>query len=149
MMTDDFSLTRDDDYSTDYSLAPVSEIEIKRLENSLGLAFPASYRKFLAHYNGGSFKECVFPESEIGPLIVVSFFSANGANGDPVDVAIRNMREYLPFSCIPFAEDPGGNLFYIDTADGDRVFFWEHETRDRYFLSESFQAFVNHLALDA
>lgn len=147
-MTVDFSLTRDDDYSTDYPVLPIAEEDIKQVEVASGLSFPDSYREFLMKYNGGSFMECIFHGGEIGPLVVVSFFSVMAADGPSLDAAIRNMSDYLPPSCIPFADDPGGNVFYIDLDSGGHVFFWEHETRRTYSLSEDFGRFVASLALD-
>lgn len=148
-MPGEFSLERDEQYDSEYSDSPVPDSEIRRLEIALGLDFPSSYRNFLSVYNGGSFKECIFPDSRIGPLIVVSFFSVDGANADRLHAVFQNMGGFLPASCVPFADDPGGNIFFIDTADHGRVYFWDHETRERNFLSEGFEEFVHNLKPDA
>ena len=141
------TLTRDSSFGDDRS-STASEVDLRRVEVTANVRFPDAYRSFLLAYNGGSFKECIFHGSALGPLVVSSFFSLDGENGDPLDVVIENMREFLPVGSVPFAEDPGGNVFYIGLRDSGRVNFWDHETRQSHVLFDDFGGFVDSLTSD-
>jgi hypothetical protein len=81
----------------------------------------------------------------VGSLVVNTCFSLGGMNADSLHEAVENMKEYLPLGSVPFADDPGGNIFFLDMAKGGQVWFWDHEARELHYLSEGFRDFVESL----
>jgi hypothetical protein len=138
-------LTWDPGDDEDFEPSKVSDIDLKRAEKALGVVFPPSYSEFLKRYDGGTFVECIYRGSQLGSLVVNSCFSLGGMNGDPLEEVVENMKEFLPPCSVAFADDPGGNLFFLDVAKGGQVWFWDHETRELHYLSEGFREFVESL----
>jgi hypothetical protein len=138
-------LTWDPGDDDDFEPSTVTQVELDRAEKAIGVAFPPAYAEFLKKYDGGSFVECVFHGSNAGSLIVNSCFSLCGWNGDPLEEAAEYMKEFLPRGSVPFADDPGGNVFFLDVTKGGQVWFWEHESRTLHYLSEGFREFAEAL----
>ena len=111
-------------------LPPITRADLDSFERETGLELVPEYRDFLLAHNGGR------PESN--SIDLPGLDDATGVNdflglraGDDHDLR-RELAVYdgrIPPGALPFAEDPGGNLFLLSLAGGTRgaVFFWDHE----------------------
>jgi hypothetical protein len=89
------------------------------LAKTIGRPLPTSYALFVASHDGAT------PEAN---TVVISDNEVGVARFIPVSEAPELAAEIdgFPVSAIPFAEDDGGNYFYINPATGC-VHFWDHE----------------------
>jgi cell wall assembly regulator SMI1 len=117
------------------------EDEIRKLENELGLSFPATFVQFLREFDGGQFK-----------FVRMHRITENGAG-------VLDFRELLEQSCewipevednklLPFGDDYAGNTycFNLEKRVGDEyeIVQWNHEHSDRppKHIADSFPEFV-------
>lgn len=140
-MINSIVLRRDEDHDGGWPLPDDLPSVVADIERRLGFEFPEAYRNFLVAYNGGSFLECVFEGSDLGPVVVVNFFPAVTDDSVTVEEATLNMRDCLPPLSVAVADDPGGNVFYIAAGSGE-VCFWDHGTREMTRLAGSFLEFA-------
>ncbi len=145
------SLTLDPSYPRNQSLRAVSESEVlsKISAISPGVTVPGDFVAFYVEHNGGSFVECVLPESPIGPVVVAQFLAIDSQDTYSLERAFTYLKGEGETQLLPFAEDPAGSLFAVGTAPDDgAVYFWDHETRASTKVSTSFAEFVNGLRPD-
>jgi len=110
---------------------PLRESKLNAFEKALGVRLPNQYREFLICANGGRWENRVFRISEEeGESEVHHVFGLHdGPDFCRLDRAWEIVRERIPASLIPIADDPGGNKICLGIR-GDRrgkVFFWAHE----------------------
>lgn len=129
-----------------------SEADLDQFRALLGdnTTIPASFEEFLRTYNGGTFDECVFEETEEGPVVVSTFFPVSGSADESISRQLGYFQETVGDGYIPFADDPGGNYFLIGCSPDNAgvVFFWNHATHGMFEVSKSFSEFIDRLALD-
>jgi len=118
---------------------PLSESEIRQLEEQLGHRIPSEYRSFLREHDGGVPKVNTFP--------IPGTENASGVNEYLSAARILAAREQyggrLAHGLVPVAVAEGGNLVCLDLSDGS-VVFWDHEFEDSdpvQFLARSFDRF--------
>ncbi|EAQ78902.1 SMI1/KNR4 family protein [Blastopirellula marina] len=87
--------------------SPLSEDELERLENSVGVAFPDDYRTFLRQFGACDLEEYAVILTEDGSIAPGSFF------GDDLAGALNDFSERLPRLVIPINDDGAGNLICI------------------------------------
>ena len=95
-----------------------------------GLLVPEPLRLQLLEQNGGA------PTNELVVTVagadeeVLSFFGAH-MNDQSSELAwiAATMQGRVPDGLLPFADDPAGNLYVVETGDGTdhSVWFWDHE----------------------
>ena len=95
-----------------------------------GLALPKSLRAQLLDQNGGAPEDDFLVTVDGHQEELMSFFGAN--MGDPATELAWNaatFRDRIPDGLLPFANDPGGNLYLIAVGDHEdgAVWFWDHE----------------------
>lgn len=116
--------SRIDTFSDKEYGAGATDIEIAHAENSLGVPFPESYRRFLRRIGWGRFSH-----QELYGL---------GSNTPPHLELVKNtlveretMGPTMPMQLVPVMNDGAGNHFCLDTStlvDGEcPVVFWDHE----------------------
>lgn len=110
---------------------PMPASDLAKLERLVGAPIPESYAEFLSQSNGGSFRTCIVTLPELGEDTVLNYmFSTAGGDYDIVR-EYNNLRamDRIPVQTLPFADDPGGNLFLLSVEPGSyrAVFFWDHE----------------------
>jgi hypothetical protein len=101
----------------------VAQKDMEEIESTIGQPLPEQYRSFLGAYGRSNFTSEVncTPDSE--PLYFGWFFGK-----DELLLAIESLRDTLPGTIIPIAEDGGGNVFCLGVAGNDagRVYFHNH-----------------------
>lgn len=121
----------------------LTEEKILEVEERLGTAFPADYRRFLLEHNGGRPSparfDIVWPDmqacGEDWKTSEVSRFLAihDGEKANFVMVNEVDFRKRLPPGTVAIAQDPGGNviLLALDGPLANRVLFWvkDHEAK--------------------
>lgn len=125
--------------------------ELEQFEKDIGARLPEDYRSFLVLHNGGTpekYLVCWPGSHEPAEVWNDSLGLHNGPTYSRLDSVTEGLKEYLPKGIIPFASDPGGNLFCIGIS-GDysgKIYLWDHERAQEKescsFLAGSFTEFV-------
>lgn len=134
--------------------------DIHSLELKYNLIFPKEYREHLLLFNGGYCEPnliCFIEDSCLTQTSVNRFFNISNLEVDNLGEMIEILKIdeiRIPKSFIPFANDPGGNIFCIDQTNGS-VYFWNHEKEgyfksyddnnwpNCYFIATSFSEFIS------
>ncbi|MDQ0860819.1 SMI1/KNR4 family protein [Bacillus sp. V2I10] len=108
-----------------------SEQEITSVEEILSIKFPIDYRDFIKDHNGCSplDKDVVIINSFRETL---NYLLSFGDDNRPIDMlrTYENIKDRLIDNVIPFANDPGGNMFCFDFRELKHeppIVFWDHE----------------------
>ncbi|NHZ38652.1 SMI1/KNR4 family protein [Massilia aquatica] len=144
------------------NLTQINPDDVIAFENRIDRDLPADYKSFLLLNNGGRTDLCVLTVEKFGTVIVNDFFGLEDGSSLDLDDNLETFRGRIPDGFLPFANDPGGNLFLLTlngTAPGG-VFFWDHENephtaplhwnefKNVYKIADSFQDFVQQLKPD-
>jgi cell wall assembly regulator SMI1 len=125
---------------------------LSAIENSLGASIPGEYRTFLATHEGRD-EAGLYVSSNPEYWGVRQLYEiGDEAEYHQLDETYRLVRDVLPPSCLPIAEDWSGN-FYLLSCSGEnkgQVYWWNHE-RDRgdfsvEHVANSFTEFLRLLA---
>ncbi|CAN7554142.1 SMI1/KNR4 family protein [Trinickia sp. LjRoot230] len=139
----------------------LTQTDIEKLESDLGTRLPEAMRDHYLRFNGGMPTLDWFPMTDDWDAIWVHEFLPVGtrAGQEPAIQSIYAQvagRAGYPRSLIPFAVDPGGNIFSVDTDNG-AVHYWLTDTYDETLtdaenrkkadrrLTGSFEQFVSSL----
>ncbi len=140
----------------------ITSDDINDLEELYGFSFPDDVRRHYLAYNGGELERYIFKDEDGDEYVVQNLIPINYKNefgtGD-LDFTLRNLRldGVLPNWLIPFAKDPGGNLFCfsIDEDEEGAIYYWDHEyemgedPEDHViYLTESLETFINSMVDD-
>lgn len=116
---------------------PLSEDDLRRLEEILGVQLPSSYREFLRDCNGGipDPRHFRWGRGAYQDSAVQSFFHLwSEKSADPYSIewnlaTYQGEEERIPRDLLPIACDDGGNRVCIGITGPRRgkVFFWDHE----------------------
>jgi hypothetical protein len=109
---------------------PLDGATISRLEDSLRITLPPSYRKFLMEHNGGRPVPADFKFKGRTQGSTVDRFL--GVHDKPYNNLLRYVETYrgrVPPNLLPIARDPGDNLVCISVGgpDAGGVYFWDHD----------------------
>lgn len=139
----------------------IAQSDIEKLENDLGIRLPEEMRSHYLRFNGGTPNLDWFPMMDDWDAIWIQKFLPI-ATRDAEEPTIQSVYSRVagnagyPRSLIPFAIDPGGNLFCVDTDSG-AVHYWLTDTYDEALsdaencrkadrhLTDSFDQFVTSL----
>jgi cell wall assembly regulator SMI1 len=142
--------------------ATINEADIERLEADLNVSLPESMKALYLKFNGGMPALDWFPMTDDWDPIWIHEFLPIATKNDNGELTIQGVYSQVtnkagyPPSFIPFAVDPGSNLFCIDLKDGS-VHYWLTDTFDAALsdvenrkkadrlLVESFGEFLNSL----
>lgn len=127
----------------------LSEEEIRRVEEALGVRFPTDYRDCVQHCHGGKPHPNMFwfDDPDIGNMgsslgVLLSF---NPDDSENILDTYRRLSPFLPPSIIPFADDGGGDFmcFNFHQPGPSSVAYWHHGEEDVVPLSDSFSSFLD------
>lgn len=131
----------------------LNEKKLVKFEKKIRRKLPEEYREFLLKHNGGNpSKDCFEFKGE--PYFIDYVYGIhNGPEYLTLQWHIKILKNRIPSSLVPFAGDPGGNLYCIDISDEKKggIYFWNHETCDNgewtYILklAETFHDFFQNL----
>lgn len=135
--------------------SPLSELDIKRVENQLGVRLPQDLREHYLLHNGGTPRPQFFPKDG-DAYDVRCFHSMNtGARGSSFErtyVMMVDQTPEFPRGYIPFAHDSGGDMFLYSVRPESfgNIMFMSHEDyedEDRYivFLAPTLKEFIDSL----
>ncbi|MBZ2401119.1 SMI1/KNR4 family protein [Erwinia amylovora] len=135
----------------------VSEQELVKLENLLGINLPKDYRGFLKKHNGG------YPEPDGFDFAsgddgssVDKFFGISDSKTESIFEYYSTYKDRIPGNYFPVAKDPGGSLILVEIGrDTSSVYFWDHESEAEdgdipgmdnvHLISPSFDEFIDNL----
>lgn len=134
---------------------PPSDSVIAEFERECGLKLPGQLLKLLRHSNGGHPElDSYDPDGIDSPnsFGVDKLFHLSDEKDSPYSLweAIRVWRPYIGDNALPFAEDGGGNIAFLDLSANPapvRV-CWHDENFRTGFLAQSFEMFIDGLTLD-
>lgn len=129
---------------------------IRDFEKTYNLKIPEIYLRLLRHSNGGHPELDVFGrcdnEGKLSQWSVNQFYhiSSEKEAAFSIWVAFNNWSSYLDIGELPFAEDPGGNLYFMNTKNDDLpVSVCIHDESFRKIqIAQSFEAFIDGLSID-
>ncbi|WP_081412867.1 SMI1/KNR4 family protein [Chitinilyticum aquatile] len=133
---------------------PLSPDEVNKLLDfekfCMGNLLPSGFKYFISLHNGGSFDECLFLNSPIGPVVVAFFLPVFNDSIESIESSFAYFKEEVTDRAIPFASDPGGNYFLLGfkVENMNKVYFWDHEKNALHVICSSFEEFVNSLVVD-
>jgi hypothetical protein len=136
----------------------VDEATISNFEKEIGFPLPEDYRSFLKKTNGGKVnKQVFFVEDLEQDILLDALFGINTSRSRALELRhwINEFKEDLQEKTLIIGTDPGGRFITYITAGEDKgVYYWDHnyffeessdEEGNTYFVSESFNDFVNSL----
>jgi cell wall assembly regulator SMI1 len=139
----------------------IDRSDIEKLESDLGVQLPEAVKVHYLKFNGGMPALDWFPMTDDWePIWIHEFLPIGTQDADEptiqsVYVRVTGKAGY-PRSFVPFAVDPGANLFCVD-IDGGAVHYWLADTYDETLtdaenrqkadrhLTDSFEQFVSSL----
>lgn len=149
-MTRDLTRSKDhDQYGASNPLTTTELHEFKALLGE-GKVMPGAFEDFLKRYNGGVFDECVFIDTQEGPVVASTFFPVSSTEDESINRQLAYFREEVGDQYLPFASDPGGNYFLLGCNPDNEgvVYYWNHETRRVFEVAGSFDGFLRGLVRD-
>ena len=145
-------LTRRVNYAQYGEHHPINDHQWQMFQKAINnnLSIPEDYKSFMFKYNGGIFYESVFMPGPDGPVVAATFFPLFSPDGNSVDHHFKYFNKEIGFDMLPFADDPGGNYFFIDCKKDHfgKVYFWDHENGKMTEIADTFENFLNSLVLD-
>jgi len=126
------------------------EAAIVKVEQALGIAFPADYRVFAQRFQGGSPRESDFALSDprktsggVGTFLTMSLEGIDSVVG-----ACAALSDRLPRRVIPVGEGGGGDYVCLDFrgAGPVPVVYWHHDRNDADELTEMAPTFTDFVA---
>ena len=112
----------------------ITQSDIRKLESDLGIRLPEAMRSHYLQFNGGTPNLDWFPMTDDWDAIWIHKFLPI-ATRDGEESTIQSVYARVagntgyPRSLVPFAIDPGGNLFCVDTDSG-AIHYWLTDTYD-------------------
>ena len=105
------------------AFTPLSQQEVAKIQAKIGVPLPETYERFLLRFGRSMFSTEVDCTPAGEPLYFGWFFGYS----ELLD-AVDNLKEFLPETVIPIAEDGGANLFCLGVCGGDAgtVYFHNH-----------------------
>ncbi|HEX8776137.1 MAG TPA: SMI1/KNR4 family protein [Pyrinomonadaceae bacterium] len=135
----------------------LDESTVFRLEDSLQIKLPPSYRKFLMEFNGGRpvARRFKFKGATRGSSVDRFLGVHNKEHNNLMDY-LETYKGRIPPNFFPIAHDPGDNLICISVAGADKgsIYFWDHDREGNdgppnysnvILISESFEEFIEGL----
>ncbi|MEK6279164.1 MAG: SMI1/KNR4 family protein [Acidobacteriota bacterium] len=135
----------------------LDESTVSKLEDSLHIKLPPSYRKFLMDFNGGRplARRFTFKGRTRGSSVDRFLGVHNKEHNNLLDY-LETYKERIPPNCFPIAHDPGDNLICISVEGANKgsIYFWDHDWESNdgspdysnlILISDSFDEFMEGL----
>lgn len=142
----------------------LTEQDIAKFEQRLGVSLPLEYRDFLLLNNGGYLRpEGIFKiysllKIHINTSVMTSFLSIKSGDENSFDTYLMILSGRVPPAYFPIGHDGFGNVICIEHKGHNKgkLFWWNHEEeemnpkkkatyRNIYFLANSFNEFISSL----
>jgi len=135
--------------------SPLSELDIKRVENRLGIRLPQDLKEHYLLHNGGRPSPQFFPKDgdayDVHQFLSMNTDDQNCSFEDTYIMMVDQTPEF-PRGYIPFADDSGGDMFLysVRSESFGNIMFISHEDYEdpnRYvlFLAPTLKQFINAL----
>lgn len=136
--------------------SPLSELDIMRVENRLGIRLPHDLREHYLRHNGGIPHPQFFPKDgdayEVRNFLPMNIEDPIGLTFEDAYVSMVDQTPEDPQGYIPFAIDPAGDMFLYSVRPESfgNIMFISHEDYqdpDRYivFFAPTLEQFINSL----
>lgn len=115
---------------------PLTEEQLDAYEHRLGLTFPPPLRKHYLRTNGGSPEPYMYEDENVD-TVVNDCLPLLPAGESAVSVYNDHVlaKGFVPRHFFPFAVDPGGDYFYVDTSSADgTVYLYRHDTAFEHLI---------------
>jgi cell wall assembly regulator SMI1 len=135
----------------------IFDLDIRRLENRLGVKLPEEYRAFLEKYNGGrpNAKYFLVVGFDNEPRQILDFYGID----DPIescrlDWNFEVLFGRMPNGFFPIACEDGGNIICLSLAAKSygNIFYWDHDEESQpatyvnvYKVADTFKEFFDGL----
>ena len=143
-----------------FGCRPVDQKDFTAIERLVGCPLPANIRSFLEHASGGTPAKAEFRYGKTGDgaSLVQYFYAVTGKarDADLLVNVLSVLKDRIPQTTLPLAEDPGGNvvLIYLEGNRQGEVWYWDHDQEGQqsdldanlHFISKSLQAFLASLS---
>ena len=130
--------------------------DLTDVETNLGFVFPDSLKKFYLSHNGGTpYPSCFNKDNEywqVNEFLPIKYGEKGDLFEDTFNILVAKGGDFFPRNLIPFAVDPGGDIFCFRDASGDigAIYGW---IADRYEdsegsvvkLADNFETFIEQL----
>jgi hypothetical protein len=136
---------------------PVSEMELKEFETSIGATIPRTYRQFLVVFGATYMPECpkirCIEDDEGEPVLEeLSKLYGGKSEGDRPNLwnSLEMYRGRVPGDTIPIGENSGGIQFCIAVRGPSRgkIFLYDEQGGDLVYLAaDSFEDFIERLQI--
>lgn len=122
-----------------------------RFESQTGCVMPVGLRQLLEHSNGGH-PELDSPEGALGQFSINRFFhlTTDDYGSESLWYAVKHWQPILGRESLPFANDGGGNQFFLDLASKPpSVKLCLHDELMKIVeIAPTFEDFINSLSID-
>lgn len=131
----------------------LSREAVLKVEEELGVSFPSDFVDCVLLKNGGQPIPDTFDLEGRKEAVFNSLIDLNVEESRNIIKVYNDLKNRLPESVYPFADDPFGNYLCFDYRDGKdpSIVFWDHETSiDGHnskvsFVCSSFSELLNKL----
>jgi hypothetical protein len=130
----------------DYLKRPISQSDIKDLENELGFKLPNEYIKILLHFHGARPSKKRFDTQRTKGRMIKTFLPIT----EDYKINLIQVKQWLQLSdiMVPFANTPSGDYIcfeYFSHEGSPAIVLWNHEERRKEFIKITFIKFINSL----
>lgn len=108
----------------------ITESDLTAIEQKYKFQFPHEIKEHYLRYNGGTPKKSLFIDEDGYTFVVNNFLPIKYGNSTLEETLdFLRLDQILPEWLIPFADDPGGDLycFSIDEEELGAIYYWSHE----------------------
>ncbi|MCY6354522.1 SMI1/KNR4 family protein [Clostridium sp. ZS2-4] len=132
------------------SKKPISEEDIKYVENKYKFFMPKDIRKHYLQYNGGYPEKSMYT-TDNGDEFVVTWFIPikSDKKSSELYAVLGVLREekVIPDWLIPFADEAGGDFYCYSLRKNElgAIYYWSHEFNDVVYITKSLEEFLNNM----
>ncbi|WP_162257242.1 SMI1/KNR4 family protein [Paenibacillus sp. Soil724D2] len=107
----------------------LSREDVVRVEKQLNISFPRDYVECVLHNNGGQPIPDIFDFEGHKGSVMNALIHLNSEEDMHVIDVYEKIKDRLPQSIYPFADDPFGNYLCFDYRYGNSpvIVYWDHE----------------------
>ena len=144
--------------TTSGSKQGLSANDLDEIQEQLNFRFPESMRQFYLSHNGGvPHPNCFQLDDDywqVNEFLPIKFGRKGSLFEDTYNRLVTEGQDFFPRDLVPFAVDPGGDVFCFRISSGDvgAIYCWvaeNHATPETATvrLAESFESFLEQLVI--
>lgn len=126
----------------------ITQEVFEKIEDDLKVKFPIEYKEIVLSSNGASPEPNIFDTEKMNGRVAEYLLSFDLKEKMNIIETYEILKDRLPSGIIPIINDPFGNYICLQILKEKQtscIVFWEHETNNIEYISESFQSFLNML----